>query len=221
MSQEVEFIVKCPSCGAEWMLDKEERQKAEFTCRACWAAFDVKGARLAEGVSNPARLSDIVSVVIRLMAVSAGYQGSTYLLYALSLGVERSQGVTMEITYFAIYAVCTAVLWFLAPPIARWVSRGNDLSVEIGAISVTDLYTFAFFLVGIYWAVESIGPALTTLFYYFRENSDVTVFGSPNPMNGSYIFRDLLRLILGLGLLFKGRRIATWLVRRQEGESAG
>jgi len=216
MNEENSTAVKCPHCGTEWELDEEESRKAEFTCGTCGRAFDVQGAQVAVEKGNafgPARLSDIVMVVIRLLAVWLGVQGASFLLTVLARNAAMGRmNWIVDLIIIGGYVVCTAWMWKLAPFIADRITREKNLYVDCGTVTLRDLYCFGFLLMGLYFAVDSFGPSLAWLHFAFIQSASTAGLSPQQQGNFYTLFECLAKFFLGLLLIFKGRKFAGMIV---------
>ena len=159
----------------------------------------------------PTRLYEAITVVIRILALRLG-------LDALSAGLSRYPSDPSPRTSFILFAVVAVLaywLWVLSPWIARRITRGQDSALDCGNLTLRDLYSFAFLLVGLYFAVDSFGPTLTWLHYALRHSSSDAPLSQQQQANFYTLFKYLIKLLLGLALVFKGRNLSDRLLRRQ------
>jgi len=164
------------------------------------------------------RLCELVSVVIRLFSIWLGLEAFRFLLTTIG-GYARSGFVIFAVLGPGLLAVCAYWFWQLSPCIARRVTRGQDFSLDFGSLTLNDLYCFAFLLVGLYFAVDSLGPSLTWLHYSLQESSTAVELSTQQKTNFYTLFKYLIKLLLGLMLIFKGRKFANRLIKHQN-ESA-
>lgn len=165
-------------------------------------------------------LSSIVIVVLRLFAIQM--VGQSFHM-ALSFAATDAKQSFHPPHYWAAYLVPVALLvfalfeWWLAPVIARLLTRHHDGELAIGALSRLDLYSFAFVFLGLYFILTSIAPALNWLHYFLRTSA----VGSQSESQSSfYDFASyLVTLIAGVLALLPARRWARRLLtweRRDE-----
>jgi hypothetical protein len=165
--------------------------------------------------SNPARLYEIVVVVIRILAIKLALDAIGYLPYFLA---QHSRDLHPQIGFilFGIVAFCAYWLWQFSPFLARHITRGQDSTLDCGSLALSDLYTFAFLLVGLYFAVDSFGSSLAWFHYTLRQSSSVAALSQQDQVNYYTLFKYLVKLFLGLALIFNGRKFATKLIKRQD-----
>jgi hypothetical protein len=162
--------------------------------------------------TNPTQLSDVVIVIIRICAIKLGLDATTSLLARYHTDPSRSIGFGL----LCVVAVVAFGLWQASPSIARYITRGHDSSVSIGSLALSDLYTFAFLLVGLYFTVEGFGPSMTWLHYSLRQSSADAPLSEQQLANFYALFKYLAKLGLGLVLTFKGRSFAIRLIKHQQ-----
>jgi len=167
--------------------------------------------------SNPTRLYEVVVVVIRILAIKFGLDALLYLLARY----PRDLSPVIGFVLFGILAVCAYWLWRLSPFFARHITRGQDSSLDCGNLALNDLYTFAFLLVGLYFAVDSFGPSLTWLHYSIRQSSANAALSPQQQTNFYTLFKYLVKLSLGLALIFNGRKFATKFIKRHNEKVVG
>jgi hypothetical protein len=119
-------------------------------------------------------LSSIVVIVVRLFVLN-------WVLHALNLaaGVFASQrppqhsvGSVLVLYSPAVFLIIVgAILWRLAPAVARLVSRGFDSTVSVGSLSRADLYSFGFVFLGLFFILSSIADVINW-FHYFTVAPD-------------------------------------------------
>ena len=98
--------------------------------------------------STSTRLCEIVTVVIRILAIKLGLD-SLQLLLSIFAGYQSGSYHRYQLIVFAVWAVCAYWLWQLSPFFARRITRGQDSLLDCGNLTLIDLYTFAFLLVGL------------------------------------------------------------------------
>jgi hypothetical protein len=165
-------------------------------------------------------LSSIVIVVLRLFAIQM--VGQSFHI-ALSFAATDAKQNFHPPHYWVAYLVPVALLafawfeWFLAPVIARLVTRHHDGEVAVGALSRLDLYSFAFVFLGLYFILTSIAPALNWLHYFLTTSA----LGSQSESRSSFydLASQLVTLTAGILALLPARRWARRLLsweRRDE-----
>jgi hypothetical protein len=165
-------------------------------------------------------LSSIVIVVLRLFAIQM--VGQSFHM-ALSFAAADAKQNFHPPHYWMAYLVPVALLvfalfeWWLAPVIARLVTRHHDGEVAIGALSRLDLYSFVFVFLGLYFILTSIAPALDWLHYFLTTSAG----GSQSESQSSFynLASHLVTLTAGVVTLLPARRWARRLLtweRRDE-----
>ncbi len=163
-------------------------------------------------------------MVLRLFAIQMVGQS---LHMAVSLAATATKKWSHSPDYWLVFLVPVALLlfalleWWLAPVIARLVTRNHDGEVAIGTLSRMDLYSFAFVFLGLYFILTSVAPALNWLHYFLRTSA----VGSQSESQSSFyeLAAHLVTLAAGLLTLLPARRWARRLLaqeRRDEATSA-
>jgi hypothetical protein len=165
--------------------------------------------------SNTINMRDVVVVAIRILAINLGLEDLGFLPRALS-GYRATPSMWVAGLVFGIAILIAVMLWLLAGPLARWITRGHDSSLDCGSLTPIHLYTAIFLVVGLYFAIDSLGPALTWLHYSLRQSSSGGQLSLEQKANFYSLFKYLMRLALGLALIFNGRRFAAKLMKRHE-----
>lgn len=161
-------------------------------------------------------LSSIVIVVLRLFAIQMVGQS---IHMAISFAGEIAQARSHPPHYWVAFMVPAALFvfalleWWLAPVIARLITRHHDGEVAVGALSRLDLYSFAFVFLGLYFILISIAPTLNWLHYFLKTSA----VGSQAESQSSFydLASHLLTLIAGILALFPARRWARRLCARE------
>jgi hypothetical protein len=120
----------------------------------------------------------------------------------------------VDILVPAIYLLFIYWTWTLAGWVARCVTKGHDAALSATQLTLLDLYSFGFLLIGLYVAIENIGPTLTWLHYALVKSSGEARLNEQQQSNFYTLFSYLVKLVISLSLIFNGRRLAARLMRR-------
>ena len=159
----------------------------------------------------PTRLYEIITVVIRLFALKLGLDALSAVLSRYPHDPSRLGSFLV----FGILAVFAYWLWALSPFLARRITRCQDSTLDCGHLALRDLYCFAFLLVGLYFAVDSFGPTLTWFHFALRQSSSDAALSQQQQANFYTLFKYIVKLLLGLALIFNGRKLSDRLLKRQ------
>lgn len=165
--------------------------------------------------SNSISMRDLVFVAIRILAINLGLEGLGFLPRVLS-GYRAVPSMWVGSLAFATVVLIALLLWQSAGFVARCITRSHDSSLDCGNLTPVHLYTAIFLVVGLYFAVDSLGPSLTWLHYSLRQSSSGGQLSLEQKANFYSLFKYLMRLALGLALIFNGRRFAVKLMKRHE-----
>lgn len=174
-------------------------------------------------------IQTLVVVVLRLMALDFLYRSALELASGLiSFSVRlhlRSTDLSPWILFvwlalIAVFIVAAVLLWFLAPAIARLVSRGVPQDISLGILSLADCYSVAFMGVGLMFIGSRVPQAITWAHYLLR----TTVSNSTELWNQQLKWYDVVQVAIGLTigivLFVNGRNWAVALARRDTAKSA-
>src|SRR5947208_4333674 len=101
-------------------------------------------------------LSSIVRIVIRLFALNWCLQALNLMVSAAALSHDRPLAVmVIRAVPGVLFLILAIALWILAAPVARFVSRGVDTNVNLAGLSRSDLYSFAFVFLGLFFVLSS------------------------------------------------------------------
>lgn len=160
------------------------------------------------------RLSEIISAVIRLLALKLGLDSFDLLMGTLARFRVSSPHYS-DFLIFPVLAVMTYWFWKLSPVIARRVTKGQDSTLETCNSSLFDLYSFAFLIVGLYFALDSLPPSITWFHYAFSQSSSEGSLSPQQQGNFYTLFKYLAKCILGFAFIFNGRKFASRLIKYQ------
>ena len=163
--------------------------------------------------SDPTPLCAIISAVLRIISIKFALEGVNFLVSILP-SISTHGAVTGYLLGFGVVIVCTYWLWKLSPFLSRRITRGKDPSLAASQFGVLDLYTFAFLLTGLYFAVDAFGPSLTWFHYVLSKSSSEAGVTLQQKGNFYTLFTYLVKLFLGLALIFNGRKFAAKLIKR-------
>ena len=158
-------------------------------------------------------LSSIVVIVVRLFALN-------WLLHALAL-IASAMAVPLPSKYVGsailihygpavLLIIFTVLLWILASALARLVSRGFDTTVSVGSLSRSDLYSFAFVFLGLFFILSSFADVINWIHYFtvWHEGPETRPY-----MRSLYdVTRPCLTLVAGLVSLLGAPRWTKKLV---------
>jgi hypothetical protein len=145
-------------------------------------------------------LSSIVVIVIRLFALNWLLTSVPLLLSAAANPWPHERQLPAALMPYApgvLLLIFAAGLWILAAAIARLVSRGVDASVSIGTLSRSDLYSFAFVFVGLFFILSSFADVINWI-HYFTTVSREGLRHDPRAQNLYQLTRPCLTLAVGL-----------------------
>jgi hypothetical protein len=161
-------------------------------------------------------LSSIVRIVIRLFALNWGLHALNLILSVAALPPQRPDSNGPIYSAAGAGLLLAAVgLWFLAPFIARWVVRPADTSVNLAGLTRSDLYSFAFVFLGLYFILSSVADVFDWGHYFSTVSKDEPRNG-PSIQNFYDLTRPCLTLVAGLVSLLGAPRWTKKLVSRDE-----
>jgi hypothetical protein len=161
-------------------------------------------------------LSSIVVIVIRLFALNWLFTAVPLLLSAAATPLPHERRLSVVLTPYApggLLLIFAAGLWILTPAIARLVSRGVDTSVSIGSLSRSDLYSFAFVFLGLFFILSSFADVINWI-HYFATGSHSTP--DPRAQNFYQLTRPCLTFVAGVVSLVGAPRWTKKLVAHDQ-----
>lgn len=166
----------------------------------------------------PITLRNIVTVLIRLLAIHFGFY-AFHLFYVTVVRphldpVHHSRITIVDVLFPVVYLLIVYWIWTLAGWVGRCVTKGHDAALSATQLTLLDLYSFGFLLVGLYVAIENIGPTMTWIHYALIKSAGEGRLNEQQQSNFYTLFSYLVKLIIGLALVFNGRKLGTKLVRR-------
>lgn len=168
-------------------------------------------------------LQNLVVVVLRLMALdfllSVAVQLTPQMLLYLKLyersPLDNSPSVLPWLVLGAMVA-SAVLLWFLALPIARLVTRGVSSDLSFGAMSLADCYSIAFMAVGLFYIANHLPQVLNWAHYLFKAASTHAGDQWKEEVKWYDVSEAFIPFIVGVILFVNGRRWAVVLARRDQ-----
>ena len=160
-------------------------------------------------------LSSIVVIVIRLFALNWVLHALALAAYPLPLSHESFVSIILLHYGPTVLLIILAVgLWMVAPTVARFVSRGFDACVNVGSLSRTDLYSFAFVFLGLFFILSSFADVINWIHYFTLSREDPR--NDPRIQSFYQLTRPFLTLAAGLISLLGAPRWTKKLVSRDQ-----
>lgn len=174
-------------------------------------------------------LQSLVVVVLRLMALDfllrVAVQMTPQILQFLQV-YERSplddSRSFMVLPWLVLVGLIVAavLLWRLAQPIARFVTRGVSHDLSFGAMSLVDCYSIAFMAVGLLYISSHLPQVLNWTHYLFKAAASSAGDSWKEGLQWYDVSQAFIPFIVGVVLFVNGRRWAVALARRQTEGSA-
>jgi len=168
-------------------------------------------------------LRSLVVVVLRLMALDfllrVAVQMTPQILQFLHLS-ERSpldssrSFMVLPLLVLVAMIAAAVLLWRLALPIARFITRGVSHDLSFGAMSLVDCYSIAFMAVGLFY-ISSHLPEVLNWAHYSLKTAASGRRDTGDEVSGYVVSQAFIPFILGVVLFVNGRRWAVTLARRQ------
>jgi len=166
-------------------------------------------------------LSSIVVIIARLFALNWLLQAVVLLATTLASTLafpshqERPAFVNLMNYSPGLFLIVLAFfLWILAPAVARLVSRGFDINVNVGGLSRSDLYSFGFVFLGLFFILSSVGDVINWVHYFTESHDDPR--HDPRIQNFYQLTRPCLTLVAGLVSLIGAPRWTRKLISRDQ-----
>jgi hypothetical protein len=117
-----------------------------------------------------------------------------------------------------VLVILAIFLWIVAPPVARFVSRDFDTTVSVGSLSRSDLYSFAFVFLGLFFILSSFADVINWIHYFTLSHEDPR--HDPRIQSFYQLTRPCLTLAAGLVSLLGAPRWTKKLLSRDQDSQA-
>jgi hypothetical protein len=162
-------------------------------------------------------LQSLIVVALRLMALH--FLLRTVIVLLLEVIHVFNPGDPVWIVFPAIIlfgmAGATVLLWVLAVPIARRVTRNVPQDLSFGSMSLADCYSIAFIGIGLYYVTAQLPEVLNMSHYMFREAALSPGLSWREAVNFYEVSSTFIPFIVGILLFVKGRSWGEGLAQRQ------
>jgi len=167
-------------------------------------------------------LTALVTIVLRIFSLTWLVHGCTLLATSLqSAGLYSSAGKGYWIFLPALLMFASAAsVFFLSHPIARIATPPPNPDLQIGSLTVYDLYCFAFAFLGVYFSLSSIAPTINWLHYYVVLARDIHPPNSQREPSFYQLTQPLITLAAGTACLLLAPRLARKLTILHRDQSA-
>ena len=192
-------------------------------------AFPARSLTWVVSAPRTMNLQSLVVVVLRLMALDfllrVAVQLTPQLLQFLRF-YERSpldgssSSTALPLLVLGGLIVSAVLLWVLALPIARFVTRGVSQELTFGAMSLADCYAIAFMGVGLFYIASHLPSVLSWTHYLFKAAASTPGGAWKEQVSWYEVAQAFVPFIVGVVLFVNGRRWAVALARRQTESSA-
>ncbi|CAN5401241.1 hypothetical protein BH09VER1_BH09VER1_09120 [soil metagenome] len=165
-------------------------------------------------------LNSIAVIVLRLFALNWLLHDIGLWALAVQQSLSGSRPPYLLAAFFLpalLLLVASAILWLLAPRIARLVSPSPDAAVALSSLTRYDLYCFGFVFLGLYFVLSSFAEVINWTHYFATVAHNAKVPDQELQKQNFYqLTRPGLTFVGGLISLFGASRWAKKLVRREE-----
>jgi hypothetical protein len=166
-------------------------------------------------------LQSLVVVVLRLMALDfllrVAVQLTPQMLLYFGMYQRSPLDSAPSVLPWLVLAALVAsavILWFLALPIARFVTRGVSHDLSFGAMSLIDCYSIAFMAVGLLYFSSNLPQVLNWMHYLLKMAASSSGDSWKEQVRWYDISQTVMTFIVGVVLFVNGRRWAVALARR-------
>jgi uncharacterized membrane protein len=158
---------------------------------------------------------DIVAVGLRLFALQHLVIG----IVSLFGVIEQFAGRSPHNAYFMpiSFIVVAALEWFLSSAIGKIVAKNHDSECSLGGLTLENVYSVAFVVLGLYFILSSIGPMISGLHNYQYFLSDKKML----EMNNKNLTGNFVTLLAGFIALLPANLWARKLARQARPSALG
>lgn len=170
-------------------------------------------------------LQSIVVVLLRLMALNLVLQAvvslTPHLLNYMSARSDISFAeaqLLVALPWLIILGLLLSavLLWVIALPVARLVTRNVAQEISLGALTLADCYSTAFLLIGLYHIVDNFSAVLSWSHFVFVTAAPGSGTAWREDVNFYEVFGSFVPFVVGVVLVVKGRRWAGRLAGGQQ-----
>ena len=111
-------------------------------------------------------LQSIIVVFLRISALQLVVTGLFAFIPYFSIKTPL-----MSVVFILVMPISAALLWAFAEQIARFATRGHEITVPFGGLSRMDLYAFAFVFLGLSFLIGGIGSMAMFLSVTFANST--------------------------------------------------
>jgi hypothetical protein len=166
-------------------------------------------------------LQSLIVVVLRLMALNfllqVAVQVTPQVIRFLKIYEQARSPVEAALPWLILLGlvVSAVLLWMLALPIARLVTRRVPQDVTFGAMSLTDCYSVAFIGIGLLYIASHLPQVLNWSHYLFKAAASRPGTSWKEEVDFYQVTQAFIPFIVGVVLFVNGRSWAVALSRRQ------
>ncbi|HEY3761610.1 MAG TPA: hypothetical protein VGN23_07675 [Verrucomicrobiae bacterium] len=156
-------------------------------------------------------ISTLVLIIVRLFSLSWLMEGLVMMASVPMLHqMDNSRdGFFMFLRFLPSVATLLAAFigWMIAPKLSRLITGKYDTTVAISGLTLSDLYSFAFVFVGLYFILSSLGNVLYFFYSAFARAAFNNDFLSRQIDNPYQIIRALITAVGGLLCVSYGKKM--------------
>jgi hypothetical protein len=161
-----------------------------------------------------------VIIGLRLTALTFFLNALTSVVPSAMTLVSSGGGKAFDALFLVVVLALGASFWFLAKPIARWVTRDLHGEVSLGPLTIVDCYAIVFVGLGLVTIVESIPQTLIWLHSSFASHGTLRRMYKIQEYTPQDVARMIIPLIIGIFLFVFGRSLALRLQRYHDPQLA-
>ena len=170
-------------------------------------------------------LQSLVVVAVRLMALDFFLRVAVQLTPAtlrflrpheISLFAQSPSWMVFPLLMLAAMIAGAVLLWVLALPIARFVTRGVPRDLSFGAMSLVDCYSIAFMAVGLFNISSHLPLVLNWAHYLFKEAASTPGDDWKERVPWYDASNAFIPFFIGVVLFVKGRTWSVALAAKQK-----
>ena len=174
-------------------------------------------------------IQSLVVIVLRLMALDfllrvalqlTPQMLSFFHLYQSSSADIPHSFVPLPLLLLGAMFATAVLLWFLALPIARFVTRRVSQDLSVGALSLADCYSIAFIGVGLFYISSHLPQVLNWTHFLFKMAASSPGSDWKEQVPWYDVSRAFITFVTGVVLFVNGRRWAVTLARRDLASAA-
>lgn len=168
-------------------------------------------------------IKSIVVIILRVYSLNFLFMGllkSMPTIMAVAImyremdeGFSWAPEIVIPYVIMFIFFLVGIAFWIFAHPLADLITRKLPKDIKLGTFDLTNSYTIAFLVLGLFFAVSEFPNALYWGFHIFKLAASRSGDSWKQEVNFYRVLSDVIPFAIGLAMVFKARLWAEKLER--------